>query len=144
MNTLTTIMHGTWPARMRHALKTFVLASVIAMLNLSAQAQSLQIKGKFGYLGEYELFAVVAPEAPDGNKEFSGPMSVKHVGLCQHSGPNESEGIIRLHFIAATSEVAATLSFDGHECTFRGEMLKTNVGKLVCSGDALPINLWSK
>ena len=38
------------------------LVLLIAVLATSARAQSLQIKGKFGYLGEYEFFATVSPQ----------------------------------------------------------------------------------
>ena len=45
-------------------------------------------------------------------------MTVRHVGLCSHSGPNEMDGQIKLRFTDATSKIAATLWFDGHQCTY--------------------------
>jgi hypothetical protein len=127
---------------MRLDMRTFASAILLTIFGASAHAQSLQLDGKFGYLGEYELTAEVA--APASNKEFSGRMTVRHVGLCSHSGPNEMDGQIKLRFTDATSKIAATLSFDGHQCTYGGRMSETEVGVLVCSGDAVPFSIWLK
>jgi hypothetical protein len=125
-------------------MRTFAIASIITLFSLPAQAQSLTISGKFGYLGEYELLAVVTTQASGDKTEYSGPMIVRHVGLCSHNGPNESNGEIKLHFTNVTPRIVATLSYDGHECAYRGRMSETDVGQLICSGDALPISIWSK
>ena len=48
----------------------------------------LQVYGKTGYLGEYELSSIVSEQVANGRKEYSGPLTVKHVGLC-NSGRSE-------------------------------------------------------
>ena len=125
-------------------MRTFASAILLTIFGASAHAQPLQLDGKFGYLGEYELTAEVAAPASSANKDFSGPMTVRHVGLCSHDGPNEMAGQIKLRFTDAASKIAATLSFDGHQCTYGGRMSETEVGVLVCSGDTVPFSIWLK
>ena len=64
--------------------------SVSALAASAAVAQSMQIHGVTGYLSEYDLSAVVSGEAASGMQELSGPLTIKHVGLCSHDGPNEN------------------------------------------------------
>jgi hypothetical protein len=124
-------------------MKTFASAALIAILSAPAQAQSLQLSGKFGFLSEYELSGRLEAQEIDGKPEYLGPLIIKHVGLCTHDGPNELDGQMRLLMTDAT-RVSATLSFDGKHCTFRGRMSESGVGELVCLGEALPFNIWSK
>ena len=64
--------------------------SVSALAGSGAVAQSMQIHGVTGYLSEYDLSAVVSGEASSGMQDLSGPLTIKHVGLCSHDGPNET------------------------------------------------------
>ena len=123
-------------------MRALALALLIAALVTHARAQSLEVKGKFGYLGEYELFATVSPQSPGVQHRLIGPMTVRHVGLCTHNGPNESRGEITLQFIDATSPVQATLAFDGRQCRYQGRMAENNIGELSCSGDSVPFSIW--
>ena len=122
-------------------MRTILAVLLTALLGAAAQAQSLQLTGKFGYLGEYELSAQVAAQTA-GAKDYAGPMTVTHVGLCTHDGPNQLEGRIKLQF--AEAAVTATLAFDGRECTFHGPLSQTGTGEMVCPGVAVPFSLWSK
>jgi hypothetical protein len=47
-----------------------------------ASAEPLHIHGRTSYIGEYELSGTVTERYFNGKKEFSGPLTVKHVGLC--------------------------------------------------------------
>jgi len=111
-----------------------------------ALADSIQLGGKFGYLGEYEFSADIPARDPAGKAELSGPLIVKHVGVCKHDGPDQVEGTISLRFAEASPpRVKATLVFDGHKCTFDGKLSKTNGGgELVCPGAAVPFAMWSR
>jgi hypothetical protein len=42
----------------------------------------MQVYGRTGYLGEYELSRNVSEQVTSGRKEYSGPLAVKHVGWC--------------------------------------------------------------
>ena len=54
----------------------------------------MQVYGKTGYLGEYELSSIVSEQIANGRREYSGPLAVKHVGLCTRDGPKETTGQI--------------------------------------------------
>ncbi len=71
-------------------------------------------------------------------------MIVRHVGICTHDGPDQVDGQIRLQFAGATSQVTATLLFDGHQCSYRGRLSQSERGELVCPGAAVPFNMWSQ
>src|SRR5215207_6410686 len=82
-----------------------------------AQAQPVQITGKLGYLSEWEIAATVDEHASPGKKEFSGPVIVRHVGVCAPGRPVEMSGEIRYQISGWTrSRMKATLLIDGIEC----------------------------
>jgi hypothetical protein len=127
-------------------MRAFLLASFVSALTFStdAQAQSAQIGGKFGYLGEYELSADVVAQESNGSTDFIGSMTVKHVGLCTHSGPDHSDGHIVMQLNNRTSHLSATLLFDDQECSYSGRLSRTDIGQLICSGSAVPFSIWFK
>jgi hypothetical protein len=63
------------------------VVSVSAFSASAADARSLQIHGVTEYFSEYDLSASVSGEASKGIEELSGPLNIKHVGLCTHDGP---------------------------------------------------------
>jgi hypothetical protein len=120
-----------------------LIASVVALVT-TASARSLEIHGVTGYLSEFELSATVSERVLNGTEELSGPLYVKHVGLCTHDGPNDTLGQLTLKFIGPAPSVTATLVFDGHECTYRGFLVETYNGTLNCADRvSLPLRLWS-
>lgn len=125
-------------------VRSLAFASCVPFMGTVANAQLLEVNGKFGYLGEYELSATVTAQSLAGRQEFSGPMTVRHVGLCTHNGPNESQGEITLQFTDAKARVEATLAFDGQRCRYNGKMSEKDVGELFCSDSAIPVSLWFK
>jgi hypothetical protein len=123
-------------------MRISVLLVALIALSSPAAAQSWQVKGKFGYLGEFEITSQVSPTKSSGSREFVGPMTVKHVGLCTHDGPDESQGQLRVQTLSS-SRVKATLQLDGRECVFSGPLSESKTGVLTCPGEpALPIGLW--
>jgi hypothetical protein len=112
----------------------------------AAAARSLQIQGVTGYISEYELTADVSGQAPStGPEELSGPLHVKHVGLCTHTGPNEMLGQLKMQFVDLSHEIAATLSYEGRECTFHGVLSESTIGVMTCTNKlTLPLRLWAK
>ena len=77
-------------------MRALFLPIVLGALATPASAQSLQIVGYSGYLGEWELTATVTETASGHTKEYSGPLTMKHVGLCTQDGPEEKTGEMRL------------------------------------------------
>jgi hypothetical protein len=117
-------------------------ASVVA--GSTADARSLQISGVTGYISDYQLSASVSSDTSGGVEALSGPLVIKHVGLCTHEGPNETVSQIRIEFVNEAAPVIATLQFDGHECSYRGPLSETRIGVLACDrGLSLPLRLWS-
>jgi hypothetical protein len=127
------------------SLRTVVLVAVLSALAIPARAQSMQIYGKTGYLGEYDLSSTVSEQTVNGRKEYSGPLAVKHVGLCTRDGPKETTGQIRFHVISSSSRATATLVFEGVECTYEGVLSESYHGFMNCADrTSLPLRLWTK
>jgi hypothetical protein len=124
----------------RALLLTIVLAAVVA----PAHAQSLEVIGYSGYLGEWELTATVMETAP-GRKGYSGPLVMKHVGLCTQDGPEEKTGEMHLEISASSFRLDATLSVAGVECTYSGRLSDSYTGTMTCPDrEAVPLKLWVK
>src|ERR1043166_7118157 len=94
-----------------------LLLLLAGALAAPAQAQSLQVVGYAGLLGEWELTATVTEKARLLSKEFSGPLSMKHVGICTQDGPEEKTGEIRFQISALSPELDPTLLPGGVICT---------------------------
>jgi hypothetical protein len=110
-----------------------------------ARAEPLQIHGTTGYVSEYELSGSVSEQELNGKKEFSGPLTVRHVGLCTHDGPKETVGEIRFELSKSSSRITATLNFDGSKCTYDGALSESYHGFMDCGrGASVPLSLWTK
>jgi hypothetical protein len=125
-------------------VRIFLLPIVLGALAGPASAQSLQLLGYSGYLGEWELTATVA-EVASGRNEYSGPVTLKHVGICTQDGPEERTGEIRLRTTASRSKLNATLSVAGVECSYSGQLSDAYTGTMTCPDrEAVPLRLWLK
>jgi hypothetical protein len=121
-------------------------AAVLVALILPAVpagASSLELVGYSGYLGEWELTAIVTDDGSTTPKGYSGPLSIKHVGLCTQDGPEEKSGKIRV--IRFETRIDATLWADGVECSYHGVLSDFYTGSMDCSGrESVPLKLWLK
>jgi hypothetical protein len=123
------------------------LASAMALLMFAgtAAAQPHEVFGQAGVLGEWEITATVTEGLHNGVKQFVGPLSLKHVGLCTVDGPEEKTGELRLRILSSSKSVEATLQFEDSECTFSGKLEETYDGVMTCPDKrAVPLNLWIK
>ncbi len=108
-----------------------------------AGAQSREVIGQVGVLGEWELTATVTGQAPDGTGELAGPLSLKHVGLCTQDGPEEKTGALRLRLSSSPARVTATLLIEGTECTYAGNLNLSYEGVMSCPDrSSVPLRLW--
>jgi hypothetical protein len=124
-------------------LRAFFLPIILGILATPASAQSLQIVGYSGYLGEWELTATLTETTSGQIKEYSGPLTMKHVGVCTQDGPEEKTGEIRVRIIASSSQLNATLSVAGAECTYSGRFSGAYTGTMNCPDrQAVPLKLW--
>jgi hypothetical protein len=122
-------------------LPLFVLGALAA----PAQAKSLQLVGYAGLLGEWELTATVTENAPGRTKEFSGALSMKHVGICTQDGPEEKTGEIRFQISALSSRLDATLLVEGVACSYSAGPSDPYSGMMTCPDrEAVPLKLWLK
>jgi hypothetical protein len=105
----------------------------------------LQVVGYAGVLGEWELTATVTETARWLGKEFSGPLSMKHTGICTQDGPEERTGEIRFQISALSSQLDATLLLEGQQCTYSAASSDPYSGVMACpDGKAVPLKLWLK
>jgi hypothetical protein len=126
-------------------VKACILLIALGGLAAPANAQSLQLVGYSGYLGEWELTATVTENASSRTKEYSGPFTMKHIGLCTQDGPEEKTGQMRFHISASPAVLNATLSVAGIECTYSGRLSDSYTGTMICPDrQAVPLKLWVK
>jgi hypothetical protein len=138
------ILPGTEGFRARSAWGAIV-SLALSLLSAPVDADSLQIFGYSGFLGEWELTATVRGDASSPPKKYSGPISMKHVGLCTQDGPEEKSGVINLEMLPSSSRLQATLWVDGVECGYQGVLSDFYSGIMKCSGrEGIPLKLWIK
>jgi hypothetical protein len=131
-----------FPAKIVRALQPLLVLGVLPAL---AQAEPRQILGYAGALGEWELTATVNEKKHLLSKELSGPLSMKHVGICTQDGLEERTGAIRLQISAYSSQLDATLLVEGIECTYSAPLSDPYSGLMTCPDrEAMPLKLWLK
>jgi hypothetical protein len=114
----------------------------LALLPIAAQADDLAVTGKLGFLGEWQVKADVREITAGRRAEFSGPLTLTHIGLCSVNGPVEKSGEIRLRRVGLIwSRIEATISFDGKQCRFAARGSKTYEGTLQCPNGGIPLRL---
>jgi hypothetical protein len=102
----------------------------------------LQVSGQAGVLGEWEVTATLT--AAGAGQPFSGPLFMKHVGLCSVDGPEQKKGEIQLQLVGP-SRIKATLLVDGTACTYDGRKSDAYSGMMRCSDRRdVPLLLWIK
>jgi hypothetical protein len=127
----------------RVLLFLFVPLLFLGALPAPAQAEPRQVLGYAGVLGEWELTATVNEKALRWAREFSGPLSMKHVGICTQDGPEERTGEIRFQISAYSSHLDARLLVEGVECTYSARLAEPYSGMMTCPDrEAIPLKLW--
>jgi hypothetical protein len=114
---------------------------VLGPLATSAAAESRQVIGYAGVLGEWELVATVRETEARRAGEFSGAATMTHVGICTQDGPERKTGEIRLQMSA--SRLDAKLTLAGVECTYSARLSDAYKGRMNCPDrPAVPLTLW--
>ena len=122
----------------QRVMKAFLLPVMMGALATPAgAAPPLQLIGYSGYLGEWELTATVVETAPGSTTEYSGPLTMRHVGICTQDGPEEKTGTLRFRISASSSRLNATLLnatllVAGVECTYSGQLSDSYTGTMHC------------
>jgi hypothetical protein len=126
-------------------VRALLLPFVLGALAAPAQAKSLQLVGYAGVLGEWELTATVTDNAGGWAEEFSGSLSMKHVGICTQDGPEEKTGEIRFQISALSSRLDAILLVEGVACSYSAGRPDPYSGMMACPDrEAVPLKLWLK
>jgi hypothetical protein len=126
-----------------HVVRALVALIALGSLGVPAQAGSLRVIGYAGVLGEWELTATVSENASWLTKEFSGPLTMKHTGVCTRDGPEEKTGEMRFRISALSSQLNATLSVDGVACSYSGKLSDSYSGMMTCPDrPTVPLRLW--
>jgi hypothetical protein len=107
---------------------------------------AMELLGQAGVLGEWELTGNLTEGGSGPRKEFSGPLKMKHVGICTQDGPEERAGEIRLQLAdGSESRVTAELMLDDVRCTYSARKTRAYEGTLSCAGRApVPLLVWLK
>jgi hypothetical protein len=114
-------------------MRIAVLLAVWTMaLATSSVAQTRAVTGQSGILGEWELTATVTKQTDGGGHRWSGPLTLKHIGLCSVDGPEEKAGELRLDVSDPPGEATATLLIDGTVCNFTGHLRDEYHGVMTC------------
>ena len=124
-------------------MRTIFQLAVLGALATPAGAESLEVLGYAGVLGEWELTASVT--ANDNTRAYSGPLTMTHVGICTVDGPEEKKGEIRFRLSQSPSRIQATLLVDGTECSYSARLSDFFSGTMNCPNrPAVPLKLWVK
>jgi hypothetical protein len=125
-------------------VKAFTMLVVLGLAT-PVQGETLRVVGQAGYLGEWDLTATVALRDPSRPKEYSGPLTMTHVGMCTQDGPETKTGEMRLQKPGWTSRMTVTLQIDGVACSFSGKLSDAYTGMMTCPDRrAVPLTLWLK
>jgi hypothetical protein len=124
-------------------VRTIFQLAVLGALATPAGAESLEVLGYAGVLGEWELTASVTGN--DNTKAYSGPLTMTHVGICTVDGPEEKKGEITFRLSESSSRIQATLLVDGTECSYSARLSDFFTASMNCPNrPAVPLKLWVK
>jgi hypothetical protein len=109
-----------------------------------AHAESLELLGYAGVLGEWELSAPLTLTGTGKTKEYAGPLKMRHVGYCTQDGPEEKSGEIIVS-LTGKSRITAKLLLAGVECSYNGRESEAYTGTLKCPDRrTIPLMVWLK
>jgi hypothetical protein len=121
-----------------------VLLFVLGTLASPAHAKSLRVTGTTGYLSEWQMSGDVTETISGRIRQFAGPLTMKHVGLCSQNGPEEKAAEIKFEITDSRPlpRIRAILVMDGIHCTFSGTLSDTYDGAMDCANaKGVPIGI---
>ena len=126
-------------------MRAFCLAVMLGAVAAPRSAHSLEVFGYLGVLGEWELTATLTESAQGGIRDFSGPVTMTHVGLCSQDGPEKKTGEIHLQLSRSRSQLSATIVVAEVACSYSGRLSDFYAGVMTCPDrKAVPLKLWVK
>jgi hypothetical protein len=105
----------------------------------TAWAQSYQANGRIGYLQEWEITGSLTKATMRPAADYSGTVTLRHVGLCSINGVEQKQARIQLK--VSSLRLEGTLITDDDECRIAASG-SSGSGLLTCrGGQDIPINL---
>lgn len=128
-------------AARRSMLRALLAAGAIFVgTHGAAFGQSYSAEGQVGYLGEWEMKASLARTATRAGADYSGPVTLRHVGLCSANGVEEKSGTLELKLSARSSGLEGTLAMADDNCHVVVSAAQGYSGLLNCrDGQGVPI-----
>jgi hypothetical protein len=122
-------------------MRTLLVAISICIVAATATAEPYAASGQVGYLQEWELKANLAKTVSGSKIEYSGAVTLRHVGLCSANGVEEKSGKIRLTMSRAPAAAEGTLALEGDSCRIVASLAPPYSGLLTCrNGQGVPIS----
>ncbi|MDM0117340.1 hypothetical protein QTI66_35065 [Variovorax sp. J22R133] len=126
-------------------LRLLLAAAIAATATQSGAAAPVQLVGYSGVFGEWEWTGIAQEKTTGRSREYAAPLTLVHVGVCTQDGPETKTGEIRFQLSRFPSEMKATISLDGVECTFNGRLSDRYTGSMTCPDrPAVPLSIWVK
>jgi len=121
--------------------RTLLVAISICFVAATAAAEPYAASGPVGYLQEWEFKANLAKTVSGGRIVYSGPVTLRHVGLCSANGVEEKSGNMRLTMSRAPAAAEGTLALEGDSCRIVANQAPSYSGLLTCrNGQGVPIS----
>jgi hypothetical protein len=119
------------------------IAAAVFLMTQPAAAETLEVIGYAGALGEWELSGNVLAKRSWLTTEYAGRVTMTHVGICTQDGPEEKAGDLQLRKSVLSSRLSGTLRTEGADCTFTAELSDGYTGALQCPERApTRLKLW--
>jgi len=123
----------------QHRIRAIVSAILLCAGAPAALAESYLASGQIGYLQEWELKGSLAMITTRGGADYSGPVTLRHVGLCSANGTEEKPGV--MHLNVSPSHLEGTLTIDDDTCYISASATASYTGLLSCrNGQGVPIH----
>jgi hypothetical protein len=128
----------------RHGRAALLGAIALCFLHVPGLV-AMELLGQAGVLGEWELTGNLTEGGSGLSNEFSGPLKMKHVGICIQDGPEERAGEISLQLAGRLETLTAKLVLDGIPCAYSARKTHAYEGTMSCVGRApVPLIVWLK
>jgi hypothetical protein len=122
-------------------MRTLLVGISMCIVAATAAAEPYAASGQVGYLQEWELKANLAKTVSGGRIEYSGPVTLRHVGLCSANGVEEKSGNMQLTMSRAAAAAEGTLALEGDSCRIVANQAPSYSGLLTCrNGQGVPIS----
>lgn len=120
-------------------MRAIVSVMLICVGAPPALAQSYSASGRIGYLQEWEIKGSLAKTTTRAGADYSGPVTLRHVGLCSANGIEEKPAVVQLK--VSPSRLEGTLAMADDSCRIVAAASPSYSGLMSCrNGQGVPIS----